>query len=45
MTLNAQVACAASELPQALITEKSPGETLAAISVSGTPPLLVSVMV
>ncbi len=44
-TLNAQVACAARELPQALTTEKSPGETLAAINVSGTPPLLVSVMV
>ena len=28
MTLKAQVACAASELPHALTTEKSPGETL-----------------
>jgi hypothetical protein len=43
VTESAQVELAASEAPQPLATAKSPGETLAAISVSATPPALVSV--
>jgi hypothetical protein len=43
VTLKAQVEFAARELPQALVTAKSPGETLAAMRVRATPPLLVRV--
>jgi hypothetical protein len=43
VTMKAQVELAARELPQLLVTAKSPGETLAAMRVRATPPELVRV--
>ncbi|HEY5214567.1 MAG TPA: hypothetical protein VIJ38_16250, partial [Acidobacteriaceae bacterium] len=44
VTLKMQLAWAAREFPQALTTAKSPGETLAEMSVRATPPELVRVI-